>query len=290
MKRPGFSPYQMKTLSTALADTRKRLTGLTETASLDAQVLLAHVTGRDRTWVLAHPEYSLDTEETIHLADALAQLSAGVPLPYVLGEWEFFGLPFVVTPRVLIPRPETELLVEIALSWMANHPEKSGVIEVGTGSGCIAVSLAANRSGLHLTATDISPEALEVARRNAQINGVAARIDFQQANLLDGMAGPFDLICANLPYIPTEKLHHLPIYLREPTLALDGGESGLEVIERLLAQAAERLAPGGLILLEIEDSLPEETKAAARRYFPQAAITAHDDLAGLPRIVSIQQP
>lgn len=289
MNRSGSSPYQMKTLSTALAETRQRLTGLTDTATLDVQVLLAHVIGKDRTWVLAHPEYALAPEETLRLADALAQLSAGVPLPYVLGEWEFFGLPFMVTPKVLIPRPETELLVEMALEWMKANPGRRRVIEVGTGSGCIAVSLAAHRSELRLTAADISLDALEVARHNAQVNGVGERIDFRQADLLAGIDGSFDLICANLPYIPTEKLHRLQVYLREPTLALDGGESGLEIIERLLAQAVDQLATGGLILLEIESSLPQEAQQAAERYFPQATVTVHHDLAGHARIVSIQR-
>lgn len=289
MNRSGSSPYQMKTLSTALAETRQRLTGLTDTATLDVQVLLAHVIGKDRTWVLAHPEYALAPEETLRLADALAQLSAGVPLPYVLGEWEFFGLPFMVTPKVLIPRPETELLVEMALEWMKANPGRRRVIEVGTGSGCIAVSLAAHRSELRLTAADISLDVLEVARHNAQVNGVGERIDFRQADLLAGIDGSFDLICANLPYIPTEKLHRLQVYLREPTLALDGGESGLEIIERLLAQAVDQLATGGLILLEIESSLPQEAQQAAERYFPQATVTVHHDLAGHARIVSIQR-
>lgn len=290
MNRSGFSPFQMKTISSALDDTRRRLAGLTDTASLDAQVLLAHVTGKDRSWVLAHPEHPLDTEETLRLADALAQLSAGVPLPYVLGEWEFFGLPFMVTPKVLIPRPETELLVEMALAWMQANPGKDRVTEVGTGSGCIAVSLTVHRPSLHMTATDLSPDALVVARHNANINRVAGRIDFRKANLLSGITGPFDLICANLPYIPTEKLHQLPIYLREPTLALDGGEDGLKIIDKLLAQAAEKLAPGGLILLEIESGHPQEAKARAQQHFPQAAVTVHQDLAGHARIVSIQAP
>jgi len=290
LNRSGFSPFQMKTIAAALNDTRQRLSGLSETASLDAQVLLAYVTGKNRTWVLAHPEDTLDTEETLRLADALAQLSAGVPLPYVLGQWEFFGLPFKVTPKVLIPRPETELLVEMALSWIKSHPDQNRVVEVGTGSGCIAVSLAASTSGLQLTATDISPDALQVARYNARLNRVEARITFRETDLLDGISGPFDLICANLPYIPSKKLRQLPIYLREPTLALDGGEDGLEIIAVLLTQAAGKLAPGGVILLEIESGHPQEAKALAQQYFPEAEVTAHKDLAGHARIISVQQP
>jgi len=280
----------MKTIASALTETRQRLAGLTETPSLDAQVLLAHVTGKDRTWVLAHPEHTLDTEGTLRLADALAQLSTGVPLPYVLGEWQFFGLPFKVTPKVLIPRPETELLVEMALEWMNANPARNRVIEVGTGSGCIAVSLAASRPGLHLTATDISPDALQIARHNARTNQVEDRITFREASLLTGIPGPFDLICANLPYIPSQKLRRLPVFLREPTLALDGGENGLEIIGLLLAQAAAKLAPGGLILLEIESGHPSEAKALAQHHFPQAEVSLHQDLAGQARIVLVQAP
>lgn len=290
MNRPGFSPFQMKTIDSALSDTRQRLAGLTGTPSLDAQVLLAHVTGKDRSWVLAHTEHPLNAEETLRLAEAMAQISAGVPLPYVLGEWEFFGLPFMVTPKVLIPRPETERLVEMVLDWMNTNPSRNRVVEVGTGSGCIAVSLAASRPGLHLTATDISPDALQVARHNARTNHVEERITFRETSLLTGIPGPFDLICANLPYIPSKKLRHLPVYLREPTLALDGGEDGLEIIGQLLTQAAEKLAPCGLILLEIESGHPGEAKAMAQQYFPQAEVSVHKDLAGQPRIVSVQAP
>ncbi|MEJ2758829.1 MAG: hypothetical protein P8046_10155, partial [Anaerolineales bacterium] len=134
----------------------------------------------------------------------------------------------------------------------------------------------------------ISPDALEVARHNARTNHVKDRITFQETSLMSGIPGPLDLICANLPYIPSEKLHRLPIYLREPTLALDGGEDGLKIIGLLLTQAAEKLAPDGLILLEIESGHPVEAKALAQQHFPQAEVNVHPDLAGHARIVSIQ--
>lgn len=279
---------QTKTLAAALADTRQRLEGKTDNPGLDAQVLLAHVTQKNRAWVLAHPEHTLTSEEMLLLADAMAQLSAGVPLPYVIGEWEFFALPFKVTPAVLIPRPETEGLVELAIEWLRDNPQRALVAEAGTGSGCIAVSLAVHLPEIRITATDISTAALEVARQNARHHRVGDRIEYLENDLLAGLAGPFDLICANLPYIPSEKVRQLPIYLKEPTLALDGGEDGLRLIERLVAQAVEKLASGGLILMEIEASLTKEVTSLAQDYFPKAEISTRLDLAGRHRILSIQ--
>ena len=279
---------QTKTLSAALAHTRHLLEGKTDTPGLDAQVVLAHVTQKNRAWVLAHPEHNLTHEETLRLADAMAHLSAGVPLPYVIGEWEFFALPFKVTPAVLIPRPETEGLVEMAIEWLRENPQRTLVAEAGTGSGCIAVSLAVRLSEIRITATDISAAALEIARQNARHHLVGDRITYLENDLLAGLAGPYDLICANLPYIPSEKVRQLPIYLKEPTLALDGGEDGLRLIEQLLAQAVKNLASGGLILLEIEASMKKEVTALAQEYFPDAEINTRLDLAGRHRILSIQ--
>lgn len=288
MDEASFLPGQMKTIGAAQAYIRQRIEGMTDTPGLDAQVLLAHVTQQSRAWVLAHPEHQLEREEGLKLADALEQLTAGVPLPYVIGEWEFFALPFKVTPHVLIPRPETELLVEMAIEWLKAHPQRIRVAEAGTGSGCIAVSLAVNLPQIQITATDISTPALEVARQNARHHGVTKRIHFKENDLLTGLEGPFDLICANLPYIPSEVLRTLPIYKQEPTLALDGGVDGLRLIEGLLAQAAEKLVPGGLVLLEIEASLTEEVRALAGGYFNGAETTTRLDLAGRHRILSIQ--
>ena len=283
-----FSPIRSKTLSAALAQIRQHIAGLTDTPGLDAQVLMAYVCKKDRTWVLAHPEYEISAEETIRMADVLAQIYAGIPLPYVIGEWEFFRLPFKITQNVLIPRPETELLVEYALSWLQAHPQYCRVAEAGTGSGCIAVSIAVNIPGVHITATDISPEALAVAEKNAALHQVSDRVHLYVNDLLAGIPGPFDLICANLPYIPSASLRKLPVYMREPTLALDGGEDGLAVIGQLLEQASQKLSPGGLMLLEIEAGHPEEAKALAARFFPEAQIRTKLDLAGHHRLLIVE--
>src|SRR3972149_2769959 len=150
----------------ALKDTRTRLIGLSENPSLDAQVLLAQMLGQDRAWALAHLEAGLSAVQVQQWEQALARLESGEALPYVLGEWEFYGLKIALTPDVLIPRPETELLVETALSWLAANPKRRRAADIGTGSGCIAIALGVHVPDLELTASDISPRALDVARKN----------------------------------------------------------------------------------------------------------------------------
>ncbi|MCB9134229.1 MAG: peptide chain release factor N(5)-glutamine methyltransferase [Anaerolineales bacterium] len=278
---------------------KSRLAPHTDTPALDAQVLLAHVTGHPRAWLLAHPEAPLTPTEAAHLEQTLQQLENGLPLPYVLGEWEFFGLKFKVTPEVLIPRPETELLVETALEWLKHflRDEDLQAADIGTGSGCIAISLAVNCPQLHILATDLSPAALALARQNAALHQVSDRITFLEADLLAPRHSPpatphapLTLITANLPYIPTATLHTLDVYGREPTLALNGGPDGLTLIRRLLAQTATRLAPGGLILLEIEATQGASVTALARQHYPDADIRLYPDLAGYDRLLSIQTP
>jgi release factor glutamine methyltransferase len=279
---------------------RQQLEPYSESATLDAQVLLAHLLGKPRAWVLAHPEAVFSGEQEGALEQALRRLQHGEPLPYVLGEWEFFGLSFQVTPVVLIPRPETELLVEQALQWLgarpkvlANASQRLCLADIGTGSGCIAVALASRLPGIQLLATDISEAALQVARHNAWRHQAADRLHFLQADLLDAIAptSAFHLLCANLPYIPHETLTSLPIFKQEPTLATDGGADGLQWIDRLLHAARSRLAPGGLLLLEIEaSSQGQSVPALARQAFPAASIRLLTDLAGRDRLVSIQLP
>jgi release factor glutamine methyltransferase len=288
----GWRMTTSSTIGEMLAGLPSRLEKTSDTPSLDAQVLLARLLERPRSWLMAHPEIRLDPESAARLDTLVARLEGGEPLPYVLGCWEFFGLEFEVTPAVLIPRPETELLVERAIIWIKSNVERRTlkIADVGTGSGCIAISLAVNAPGLTITATDISPDALSVARRNAEANGVASHITFQEADLIpDSLSpNPFSLILANLPYISTSALHNLPVFKHEPTLALDGGADGLELIRRLLAMAPAALAPGGMILLEIEASSGVEAHRLASGFFPQARIELHQDLAGRDRLLEIQ--
>lgn len=261
---------------------------VSETPRLDAQVLAAQILDRSRAWVLAHPEAVLSPEQAARFQAALARLAAGEPLPYVLGRWEFFGLEFAVTPAVLIPRPETELLVERALAWLERNPGRRLAADVGTGSACIAVSLAVHCPGLRLLATDVSAPALAVARQNAARHAVLERIEFIQADLLPPLGSPLDLICANLPYIPEDTLPGLRVSRTEPALALRGGQDGLDLIRRLLALAPGCLAPGGLALLEIEASQGPRALALARGHFPTASLQLIQDLAGRDRLLEIQ--
>lgn len=271
-----------------LKETRQQLKQASDTPGLDAQVLLAHVLGKSRAWILTHPEFELAPEQTGKLKDGVKRLVSGEPLPYVLGHWEFFGLDFIVTPDVLIPRPETELLVEVALKWLEKHPSRRRAVDVGTGSGCIAVSLAVHTPELQIVATDISVAALEVARRNAKLHHVDDQITFVQCDLLPERTLRFDLLCANLPYIPTETLMNLSVYQSEPSLALEGGPQGLTLIRRLLQNGSDRLASGGLILLEIEASQGESAAAEARANLPAASIEVMADLAGRDRLLKIE--
>lgn len=273
-----------------LAAATVRLAGVSEHPGLDAQALLAAFLARSRSSLLAHPESELDADMQGQLDAALAQLAAGYPLPYLTGEQEFYGLPFMVTPPVLIPRPETELLVDQALDWLATHPGRRRVADVGTGSGCIAVSLAVKAPDVRVTAIDSSVAALCIAEKNAGRHRVLDQVTFSIGDLLADCKAEFDLICANLPYIPAGKLDHLAVAKWEPRLALDGGEDGLHLIRRLLLQAPCRLAGGGCLLLEIESGHGERALALAQDQFPLAEATLLNDLAGLPRLVRIQMP
>jgi release factor glutamine methyltransferase len=274
----------------AIAHARTRLATLTDTPALDASVLLADITGKSKAHLLAYPEEALDEAQTGVLYAALSELENGIPLPYVLGEWEFYGLSFKLTQNVLIPRPETELLVETALGWLKAHPEKRRIAEVGAGSGCISIALAVNCPEVEVTATEISPFALRVAEVNACLHEVDDRITFIENNLLAGLDTPFDLILANLPYIPTGTLKGLQVYTKEPAIALDGGPDGLDLIRGLLAQAPSLLEPGGLILLEIEAGQGEQGRVLAQAAFPQAGVAVRRDLGGHHRLLSIQTP
>jgi release factor glutamine methyltransferase len=219
----------------------------------------------------------------------LNQRAQGVALPYLLGEWEFYGLPFWVSPAVLIPRPETELLVERALAWLQSHPACTRAVDVGTGSGCIAVTLARKRPQLHVDALDLSFPALQVARRNVGRHQVTDHVCLVQGDLLAPLAGPYRLVCANLPYIPSASLAALPVAANEPRLALDGGRDGLIVIQELLLQARRVTAPGTCLLLEVEYRQGAEAIALAGQIFPQAQIQVHRDLAGLDRLLEVQR-
>jgi release factor glutamine methyltransferase len=276
------------TVGKALQMANRALLPVSETAWLDARTLLSHLLGSPHAWVLAHPEQELTDEQARRLEACLVRLSAGEPLPYILGHWEFFGLDFSLSPHVLIPRPETELLVEEAINWLQINPERRKAVDVGTGSGCIAISLAKHMPHITVTACDLSEQALRLAQHNAQQHGVAGRLSFLRSDLLSAITGQVDLICANLPYIPSPKLQELDVARGEPHLALDGGDDGLELIARLVDQARYRLAQDGLMLLEIEATAGGEALTLVKRAFPSARIELLPDLAGLDRLIRLQ--
>jgi release factor glutamine methyltransferase len=272
-----------------LADARTRLASVSEQPALEAQLLLAHGINKPRAWVIAHPEAMISGDQAIELCVLLEERLAGEPLPYLLGHWEFFGLSFKVTPDVLIPRPETELLVEKALAWLEVHPARRLAADVGTGSGCIAVSLALKINDLRVVATDISRPALLVAQQNVRAHQVQQGVFLLQTSLLCGLhCEEIDLVCANLPYIPTVTLAELEVSRHEPPQALDGGPDGTRWINALLEDAPRWLAPGGLLLLEIEAGQGERVLQLARQAFPTADVQLFHDLSGNPRLVQIE--
>ncbi|MGD0751390.1 MAG: peptide chain release factor N(5)-glutamine methyltransferase [Anaerolineales bacterium] len=276
-----------RTVGTTLDEIIIRLDKHSDSPGLDAQEVLARVMERPRSWVIAHPEVQLNAKPAAALESLVNRLEGGEPLPYVLGRREFFGLEFEVTPDVLIPRPETEFLVERAIDWLQVHPDFRHAADVGTGSGCIGIALAANIPDLQVMGSDISQAALKMAQRNAVKNGVGQRMDFIYCNLFPPET-EYNLIVVNLPYIPTKTLQKLPIYGREPTMALDGGPDGLQLIRGLLNAAPDRLVPGGLLLMEIEASEGAAALSLAYDSFAEAEIHLHKDLAGHDRILEVQ--
>lgn len=241
----------MTSIKEALQQGRKTLASSSGTASLDAQVLLADLLERPRSWVLAHSDEALQPDQIASFEERLQLCASGQPLPYIVGWWEFYGRKFEVSPAVLIPRPETELLVEQALAYIRQYQRIVHVSDVGTGSGCIAVTLALEATNVSVAAIDRSRSALKIARSNCRSHGVEERVKLIQGDLLSPINQSFDLICANLPYIPTQDLVQLAVSKTEPRLALDGGSNGLEQITRLLTHLERRLAPEGLAILEI---------------------------------------
>jgi release factor glutamine methyltransferase len=250
---------------------------------LDAELLLAEALGLDRVGLYLNFERPLQTEELAAFRMLVKRRGNREPLAYILGETEFWSLPFKVTPAVLIPRPDTELLVEQALARLEGPAQ---VLDIGTGSGVVAIALAHERPDWRVTAIDLSPAALAVAVTNARGNGVAERIEFVHADLAELPAGPFDLLVANPPYIAHDDLATLMPEVRdyEPSLALDGGNDGLAAYRTLAGQAGTVLAPGGWLLVEVGIG----QAAAVQKLFGTAGLTelfSARDLAGIERVV-----
>ncbi len=248
-------------------------------------MLLAHVLGVDRTWLFAHADAPLSAEKYARFEQLIARRAKFEPVAYLIGEREFFGLPFFVSPAVLVPRPETEMLVEMAL---AHLPQKTArVMDVGTGSGCIAVSLAVQCSALRVFATDISAAALAVAQKNVRRHGVQTQVSLMQMNLLAGIRGKVDAIISNPPYISWQEAAELPPTVQkfEPHAALFSAEAGLAHIKQLLRAAPSLLGDKGVLLVEFGAAQGAAILSLARTMSPHATFAITQDLAGKDRVL-----
>jgi len=284
-RRATSNPYPASTIRQVIREASARLRAVTDVPRLEAEVLLSHVLNVSRTALLAHSERLLTADQLSNYQTLIRRRASGYPLPYLTGGVEFYGLGFEVTPEVMIPRPETETLVDLAL---ARRP--ATIVDVGTGCGCIAVSLAVHLPQATIYAIEISPAALAVARRNVERHGVAARVRLMVGDVLTPRPGPVDLIVSNPPYVSRGEWASLPASVRdhEPRLAFDGGPDGLNIIRRLLAQAPGVLRPGGGLLIEIGADQGEAASHLARAFFPGATVRVHPDLAGRDRVLEVQ--
>lgn len=271
----------------ALQAARARLSATSKNPRRDAELLLAHLLGWDQAALLTHPERLLSPAEAENYENLLERRMASEPMQYITGVQEFFGLPFEVTPAVLIPRPETEHLVEAVLERYGREANMR-MVDVGTGSGAIAVSLAHAMPGLQMTAVDLSSAALEVARRNAQRHSVIERVTLLQSDLLAAIVdGNFDAVVSNPPYIAEGEVLDRQVSRYEPHAALYAGPTGLEVYQRLIPQARNALKPQGWLLMEIGYGQKPPLMKLLRDW---AAVTFVDDLQGIPRVVQAQRP
>lgn len=274
------------TIASAIAAGADRLRAAGfDTPRLDAEILLRRLLGLDRARLYMQLRDPIDSEIERRFFALIERRLAGEPVAYLVGEREFMGLPFRVGPGVLVPRPETELLVERAIDWLRTRPN-SLVLDVGTGSGAIALSVAKHVPSATVIGTDRSPEALTWAITNR--NGLGGNVDYLLGDLVEAIGGPVDLLLANLPYLRPEQAAENPELHAEPELALVSGADGLDLIRRLLGHAPRVMSPRGAIALEIDPSQATVVKALGRERFPGAIITTYADLAGLARHVWIQ--
>ncbi len=281
------------TLAERVAEASRRLTeaGIdARDATFDAEVLARHALGWDRATYLARRREPEPTGFGDRFDPLVARRRRREPVARITGRREFWGLDIEVAPAVLVPRPESELLVETALARLGDRNTAWAVADVGTGSGCLSVALALELPRARVVATDISPDALAVARRNAERHGVAARVAFRRADLLDGLTGPFDLVVSNPPYVPDTVIDTLDPEVRqhEPAAALRGGPDGLDTVRRLAAAAADRLRPGGWLIVEVGTGQSGDAAAIARRAGMRVA-DVRADLQGIPRALAMRR-
>ena len=280
------------TIAEAIQKAASRLSALNvPNARLDAEVLFCHAVGRDRAWLLVHMQDMFDDQNLRIFEQSIDRRSAREPLQYISGVQEFWGLPFAVTPAVLIPRPETEFVVEAALKAVSGIPAPV-IIDLGTGSGCIAVSLASGLQQAQIFAVDRSEKALEIARQNAQRNGVADRVRFLEGDLFGpfeelDLRGRVDAIVANPPYIRDEELPTLQPEVRdfEPEMALIAGPEGTEVARLIIQQAPDYLHSGGSLIMEMGLGQTEALRKIAKETGKYGSLEIVMDLAGIERVI-----
>jgi release factor glutamine methyltransferase len=262
---------------------------------MSAELLLMFTLSCDRAYLFAHPERELGNEEASRYESALAERSRGVPAQYIIGHQEFWGMDLIVSPAVLIPRPETEHAVEtvLELSRAAARGQSNAnpfrIVDVGTGSGCIALALAKELPQAEIHATDISPGALEIARANAARLQLEHRVQFQETDLLNGLKGKFDVVVSNPPYVGESEKDAVQLEVRkfEPRNAVFAGPNGTEVIERLIPEALDVLRPGGWLVMEISGTIVEKVRALMKGWEEIAMIS---DLQSIPRVVRARRP
>lgn len=281
------------TIAQALRWASQRLaTGGSSTPRLDAEVLLRSILGLDRTSLFLRLNEPVAPDDLSRFAALVERRLAGEPVAYITGEREFMGLPFAVGPGVLVPRPETELLVEWALAWLADRTHATA-IDVGTGSGAIALSLAYHLPKpptWRIVGADISRAALRYARHNRSRLGLEQCVHLVCGDLVTWCRGPVDLILANLPYLRPDQVASNPELVAEPRLALEAGPDGLDLYRRLVADLPRVLAPGGAVAIEIDPSQAETAPLLLAAGLPDARIAVLPDLAGLPRHVIAERP
>ena len=258
----------------------------------DAEWTLAHVLECARSELLMRAHQPLTPAQSATFRTLIHRRADRIPLQHLLGNTEFYGLPFHTSPDALIPRPETETLVEVVLKQLKNVTNPR-ILDIGTGSGIIAITLGKTLTGSHVIATDISRKALHLASQNAHLNGVADHISFLQTDLLTPFAKPesFHAILSNPPYIPSNAIDALQPEVRncDPRLALDGGRDGLDFYRKIIPTSVPLLAPGGLLALEIGHDQADAVTQLLARQMGLTHITTHTDLGGYPRAVLAQR-
>ena len=256
---------------------------------MNAELLLMFVLGCDRAYLYGHPERQLTPDESSRYRAALSKRAEGVPAQYITGHQEFWGLDLLVTPDVLIPRPETEHVVERVLELTASLPPAPNIVDVGTGSGCIAVALAKDLPRAEIHAAEISPAALGIARANAARHNLQGRIHFHETDLLSGFdRNAFDLVVSNPPYVGTAEEDQVQLEVRksEPRNAVFAGETGLEVIHRLIPQSSDVLKPSGWLVMEISGTIAQAAEEAVAAW---RNVQIKRDLQSIPRVLSAQK-